>query len=333
MGGESALPAANGAAGVPASYWFDALEDGDALSGIEFADSESSAFPMSLDQHAGDDGFIIEIDRILESINGDLPVTLSTSAATVQSLMSSPVSADIPVDNWKSDYQPCLGENGSALVRRVPEARLELNGGNVVNGDGRYGKRARILSYRSEERSYSASRHDRYREFPLSRRWVHDRDERKRPEGGRKRDLDGREFRDREWRERESKGYWERDHRSGRMVFRVGSWEADANRETKKAKYDSVEQVRGGLEKRDEEKDKPAEEQARQYQLEVLEQAKKKNTIAFLETGAGKTLIAVLLMKSLCDEMMKENKKMLAIFLVPKVPLVYQVKHNISSGK
>ncbi|KAH0456706.1 hypothetical protein IEQ34_014613 [Dendrobium chrysotoxum] len=323
MGGESALP---GAAGAPASYWFDALEDVDALSGIEFADFDPSVLPFSLDQHAPDDGFIMEIDRILESINGDQPVTLPPREATVQSLMPSSVPADIPVDCWKSEDRAGLGENGSALVRREPGARLDLNDGNVVNGDGRYGKRAREASFRAEERSYPAGRHDRYRELPLGRRWFRDRDERKRREGerGRKRDRDGGEFRDRERMERPSKGYWERDHRSGRIVFRVGSWEAEANRETKKAKYDSVEHVRGSPEKRDEEKEKPAEEQARQYQLEVLEQAKKKNTIAFLETGAGKTLIAVLLMKSLCAEMMKENKKMLAIFLVPKVPLVYQ---------
>lgn len=66
------------------------------------------------------------------------------------------------------------------------------------------------------------------------------------------------------------------------------------------------------------------EEQVRQYQLVVLEQAKSRNTIAFLETGAGKTLIAVLLIKGISEKMLKENKKMLAIFLVPKVPLVYQ---------
>lgn len=38
---------------------------------------------------------------------------------------------------------------------------------------------------------------------------------------------------------------------------------------------------------------RPLSEVARSYQLEVLAQARKENTIAFLETGSGKTLIAV----------------------------------------
>ncbi|PNX70274.1 endoribonuclease dicer 1-like protein [Trifolium pratense] len=41
------------------------------------------------------------------------------------------------------------------------------------------------------------------------------------------------------------------------------------------------------------------QQKARQYQLDVLEQAKNKNTIAFLETGSGKTLIVVLLINAL----------------------------------
>ena len=48
--------------------------------------------------------------------------------------------------------------------------------------------------------------------------------------------------------------------------------------------------------------------------------------IAFVETGVGKILIAVSLIKSIYDKMIKENKKMFAVFLVPKVPLVYQVQ-------
>jgi endoribonuclease Dicer len=106
-------------------------------------------------------------------------------------------------------------------------------------------------------------------------------------------------------------------------------WEAEADRQGKRARTQDGTPVESKLEvdrTAAAQKEKPVtEEQARQYQLEVLEQAKSRNTIAFLETGAGKTLIAVLLIKSICDKMLKENKKMLAVFLVPKVPLVYQV--------
>ncbi|KAJ9171599.1 hypothetical protein P3X46_014942 [Hevea brasiliensis] len=81
----------------------------------------------------------------------------------------------------------------------------------------------------------------------------------------------------------------------------------------------------GKAEKKSKEtKEKLPEEQARQYQSDGLQQAKKRNTIAFLETGAGKTLIAILLIKSICNDLQRQNKKMLAVFLVPKAPLVYQ---------
>ena len=113
------------------------------------------------------------------------------------------------------------------------------------------------------------------------------------------------------------------------MVFRHGMWEAEVDRQGKRARMQEGSPAEGKVEVDQtvaSQKKKPVtEEQARQYQLEVLEQAKSRNTIAFLETGAGKTLIAVLLIKSICDKMRKENKKMLAVFLVPKVPLVYQV--------
>ncbi|XVF72925.1 hypothetical protein PTKIN_Ptkin12aG0160000 [Pterospermum kingtungense] len=108
------------------------------------------------------------------------------------------------------------------------------------------------------------------------------------------------------------------------MVFRLGIWEADRYRDGK-ATNDKSQECNGKTEKKVEQpKEKLLEEQARQYQLDVLEQAKQKNTIAFLETGAGKTLIAVLLIKSICDDLQKQNGKMLSVFLVPKVPLVYQ---------
>ncbi|EPS68154.1 hypothetical protein M569_06619, partial [Genlisea aurea] len=130
------------------------------------------------------------------------------------------------------------------------------------------------------------------------------------------------------WKERdctETTGYWEREKESNELIFRLGSWECYRNKE-EKAKSDKIKEAAVGSE--DKKLDNPAEElpeeQARQYQLDVLEQAKKRNTIAFLETGAGKTLIAVLLMRSVNTELQKHNKKMLAVFLVPKVPLVYQ---------
>lgn len=40
----------------------------------------------------------------------------------------------------------------------------------------------------------------------------------------------------------------------------------------------------------------------RDYQLELFERAKKGNTIAVLDTGSGKTLIAVLLLRHIIDE-------------------------------
>ena len=134
-----------------------------------------------------------------------------------------------------------------------------------------------------------------------------------------------RENRDKEWRDRESKGYWEREkHGSKELVFREGSYEAIRNTDMNKVESEKNQDCNGKVEK-NENKEKNLEEQARKYQLEVLEQAKQKNTIAFLETGAGKTLIAVLLIKSISNRLQLQNKKVLAVFLVPKVPLVYQV--------
>lgn len=109
------------------------------------------------------------------------------------------------------------------------------------------------------------------------------------------------------------------------MIFRTGAWEPDHNRDDKMVIDTKLENY-GKLDKKSEDAiERVPEEKARQYQLDVLEQSKRKNTIAFLETGAGKTLIAVLLIKSIQESLHKQNKKMLAVFLVPKVPLVYQV--------
>lgn len=69
----------------------------------------------------------------------------------------------------------------------------------------------------------------------------------------------------------------------------------------------------------------------REYQAELFERAKKKNTIVVLPTGTGKTLIAALLIRHTIEQELIErstNDKSLepriAFFLVDKVSLVYQ---------
>lgn len=63
----------------------------------------------------------------------------------------------------------------------------------------------------------------------------------------------------------------------------------------------------------------------RSYQLEALEKAKKENTIVFLETGSGKTLIAVMLLRSYAFAIRKPSRH-ITVFLVPTVVLVTQVR-------
>ncbi|CAI5473876.1 unnamed protein product [Closterium sp. Yama58-4] len=63
--------------------------------------------------------------------------------------------------------------------------------------------------------------------------------------------------------------------------------------------------------------------QLRQYQQEVLQVALERNTIVYLETGMGKTLIAVMLMQA--RRQMREKSGKICVFLVPAVALVIQV--------
>ena len=62
----------------------------------------------------------------------------------------------------------------------------------------------------------------------------------------------------------------------------------------------------------------------RSYQLEILHVAMERNTVVFLETGCGKTLIAVQLMKQIAHKLRVKGKKSLIVFLAPKIQLVIQ---------
>ncbi|XP_056160072.1 endoribonuclease Dicer homolog 2 isoform X3 [Syzygium oleosum] len=62
---------------------------------------------------------------------------------------------------------------------------------------------------------------------------------------------------------------------------------------------------------------------ARCYQVEALEKAMKENTIVYLETGSGKTLIAIMLLRSYAY-LLRKPSRFIAVFLVPQVVLVSQ---------
>ncbi|CAJ1794964.1 unnamed protein product [Sphenostylis stenocarpa] len=62
---------------------------------------------------------------------------------------------------------------------------------------------------------------------------------------------------------------------------------------------------------------------ARSYQLEALEKAIRENTIVYLETGLGKTLIAIMLLRSYAHHLRKPSP-FVSVFLVPQVVLVSQ---------
>ncbi|KAK0259642.1 Dicer-like protein 1 [Friedmanniomyces endolithicus] len=66
----------------------------------------------------------------------------------------------------------------------------------------------------------------------------------------------------------------------------------------------------------------------RQYQIELFERAKKENSIAVLDTGSGKTLIAVMLLRWIIDQELENRAQgmehKISFFLVASVTLVYQ---------
>ncbi|EHA54708.1 dicer-like protein 1 [Pyricularia oryzae 70-15] len=74
----------------------------------------------------------------------------------------------------------------------------------------------------------------------------------------------------------------------------------------------------------------------REYQIELFERAKQKNTIAVLDTGTGKTLIAILLIRHIIELELgarwQGREKRITFFLVDKVALVRQQTDHIRAN-
>lgn len=339
------------------SYWLDACEEVDVIPCDLIGDSIDD-----LENEAPDRNHIVlgEIDNILESIkNGaGLPchngMDITPISDVCESQVENPVAmnCDAELKSSHNDGKMDIGNgaNGNLSVDRVDRNNGLLDppktngfpknghfdegfkGDRDRNSDERNGKRARLNSGYRDQVSYSS------RGQNCSRVWGSNGRKRCREweeNGRRERDLSCRrreyyngrkESRDREWRDREAQGYWEREKPGSKeIVFHTGLYEPDQNRDGNKVESEKNQECNGRTERNeDNNRENNLEERARQYQLDVLEQAKQKNTIAFLETGAGKTLIAVLLIRSICNSLQQQNKKLLAVFLVPKVPLVYQ---------
>ena len=63
------------------------------------------------------------------------------------------------------------------------------------------------------------------------------------------------------------------------------------------------------------------------YQLDALKMAMEQNTIVYLETGSGKTLIAIMLLHSYAH-LLRKPSSFIVVFLVPTAVLVSQVSEN-----
>lgn len=313
------------------SYWLDACEDvscDDYFVDFEPATTISVPDPEPHSQGGcNDPGFFGGIDQILDSIkNGGTDIPIHTSTNGTSNGLHNPSAQQACVQGQHSPSKNavvnCNGQRPAVGTNGYKNDKTNLGKRPHEFHDTEQRRERKICGRDPKERKIwdraPAPRRKRQRDWDDTETDGKLRDQVRRRErygtGNRK---------DRDYRE--ARGYWEREKETNELVFRVGSWEACRNRDEKANARKSNKDSGCSEEKKSEQpSEKLPEEQARQYQLDVLEQAKKRNTIAFLETGAGKTLIAVLLMKSISAELQKQNMKMLAVFLVPKVPLVYQ---------
>ncbi|CAH2039182.1 unnamed protein product [Thlaspi arvense] len=304
------------------SYWLDACEDisCDLIDDIvsDF-DPSSVAVVEAIDENGVNNDFFGGIDHILDSIKngGGLPNGAHNNGAS---------EANSQKANGNSEAPQLIAGEIAVSVKGNGLQKCGDKRDEVSKEEGEKNrKRGRVCSNQSERSNLSgrgqanSRERDRFVNRKRSRNWDEEGHNKRRDCYGYRRDG----------RDREVRGYWERDKvGSNELVYRSGTWEADHERDVKKESGRNRESDDKAEEKSkrkpEERKEKVVEEQARRYQLDVLEQAKAKNTIAFLETGAGKTLIAILLIKSVHKDLMSQNRKMLSVFLVPKVPLVYQ---------
>lgn len=274
------------------SYWLDACEDIPCDDFIDFDVSDPNQQQQSNNNNNNNQDFFGGIDRILDSIkNGaGLPLTVTP-----------------PLTNDDANLSNVKNQGNNTVVDFVDQDEQRFNKRARVNGG--YNNERRI----NHQTNINGSKERFERSFNARKR--------PRPQDFKKRDNSS-----------SVRGYWERDKSSGSndLVFRSGTWEPADRVRQDKIILDIKQEISDDKNTEQVSKEKVPEEKARQYQLDVLEQAKSRNTIAFLETGAGKTLIAVLLIKSIHETLNQQNKKMLAVFLVPKVPLVYQVMYILT---
>ncbi|KAE8791575.1 endoribonuclease Dicer1 [Hordeum vulgare] len=278
------------------SYWYNACEDDEdasLLCGIDFAlsaDFDPGLMPLptmycsidfaastdfdpgfmpAMDCGGVDDGFVAEIDRILESIDAETapapqpppvappqpPAERVQEAAAVAAVANNVVA--VVGSGQRSQSVEARKETRSVEPRketRSTEPRKETRRetqGDSANGDRggewRDGKHPR-LSPRADGGPHPDSRR-RPMLPPTSRGWDERHGRRDFVDRPRKRDRD----RDsNSARRREARGFRERDH-GGKMVFRPGTWEQESERDGKCARTQT-----GGSMKKNADADKAA---------------------------------------------------------------------------